>query len=280
MINMNKLSKKIPSFNLRKNKSLKYIIGGNTIEENKRKLKVKKKTTRKCSPCFSNKWLCCNHILNTSTFQSSQTKETFNIYHHVNCKSKYVIYLLQCNLCNCQYIGKSETPFNIRLNNHRKDVSSINAIPACKHFNKPAHNFNTHAKFTIIEKLEKTVNVNKETLTKRLKNWDNFWTKRLKTLTPNGLNQELNWLAQDYAAFSSKFKLYLHIGNTDLILRHLLGLKHSKLLLKYSWRQIFMTSNILHLYLLYLLIICKFSWKRPRPKLVENNCLFTSFYPF
>ena len=184
--------KENPIIAFRKNKSLKDIIGGNTIEENKRKLKVKKKTTGKCSPCFSNKGLCCNHILNTSTFQSSQTKETFNIYHHVNCKSKYVIYLLQCDLCNCQYIGKSETPFNIRLNNHRKDVSSINAIPACKHFNKPAHNFNTHAKFTIIEKLEKTVNVNKETLTKRLKQRENFWIKRLKTLTPNGLNQELN----------------------------------------------------------------------------------------
>ena len=159
----------------RKNKSLKDIIGGNTIEDNKRKLKVKKKTTGKCSPCFSNKELCCNHVENTTSFQSSQTKETFNIYHHVNCKSKYVIYLLQCTLCKCQYIGKSETPFNIRLNSHRKDVSSVTGIPACKHSNETGYNFNSHAKFTIIDQLEKNNNLDKETLTKRLKLRENFW---------------------------------------------------------------------------------------------------------
>ena len=181
-----------PMIAFRKNRSIKDIIGGDTIENNKRMLPAKTKKAGKCSPCFSNKGLCCNHVENTTSFQSSQTKETFNIYHHVNCKSKYVIYLLQCTLCKCQYIGKSETPFNIRLNNHRKDVSSVTGIPACKHFNETGHNFNSHAKFTIIEQLEKTKNLDKETLTKRLKLRENFWIKKLKTLTPNGLNQELN----------------------------------------------------------------------------------------
>ena len=51
------------------------------------------------------------------------------IYHRVNCKSSFVIYLLDLidNIsisatCSIQGSGKSETPFNIRLNNLRKDV--------------------------------------------------------------------------------------------------------------------------------------------------------------
>ena len=34
----------------------------------------------------------------------------------------YVIYLLECVMCNIQYAGRSERLFNIRLNNHRKDM--------------------------------------------------------------------------------------------------------------------------------------------------------------
>ena len=31
---------------------------------------------------------------------------------------------MECKLCNKQYIGKAETAFNIRLNNHRKDSNT------------------------------------------------------------------------------------------------------------------------------------------------------------
>ena len=38
---------------------------------------------------------------------------------------------MECILCRIQYVGKSKTSFNLRLNNHRKDVSIPKAIPAC-----------------------------------------------------------------------------------------------------------------------------------------------------
>ena len=106
-------------------------------------------------------------MIHTYTFQSVQTKETFDIYHDVNCKSKYVIYLLECKLCKVQYVGKSETAFNIRLNNHRKDIKNPNAIPICKHFNEPGHDFTNHAKFTVIEQLRNTKNVSKVILSEK-----------------------------------------------------------------------------------------------------------------
>ena len=76
------------------------------------------------------------------------------------------------------------------MNNHRKDVKDPNALPADKHFTLPGHDFNKNAKFTLIEKLTNTNK--KKTLKKRLKNRENFWIIKLRTFTPNGLNQELS----------------------------------------------------------------------------------------
>ena len=91
-----------------------------------------------------------------------------------------------------QYVGKSETPFNLRLNNHRKDVYNPKAIPACHHFKIHGHNFMKHTKFTLIEQLTEISHVSKHILRLRLKRREDFWIIKLKTLAPKGLNQELN----------------------------------------------------------------------------------------
>ena len=96
--------------------------------------KVKRKSLTvakgKCTPCLSNnRTLCCRQIIKTTTFQSNQNKRTYTIYHNVNCKSKYTIYLMECTKCKLQYVVKVETELNLRINNHRKDVLKLNAIP-------------------------------------------------------------------------------------------------------------------------------------------------------
>ena len=85
-------------------------------------------------------------------------------------------------------MGKSETPFYIRLNNHRKDIKNPKAIEASQHFNKTFHK---HGKFIQIEQMN-IKNTSTEILKQRLKDSENYWIKRLKTLTPFGLNQERN----------------------------------------------------------------------------------------
>ena len=52
---------------------------------------------------------------------------------------------MECIICNQQYVGKNETPFNIRLNNHKEDVKDPKTILADKHFQKNGHRFNEHA---------------------------------------------------------------------------------------------------------------------------------------
>ena len=148
--------------------------------------------TGKCTPCLSGtRTLCCNQVLTTNTFMSQQTKRTFNIFFNLNCKSEYVIYLMECILCKMQDVGKAETAFNLRLNNHRKDTKKPNSILACKHFQEKGHNFNKHAKFIIIDKLV-NLHGSKEALRELLVIRGNIWIQKLKTLVLFGLNHELS----------------------------------------------------------------------------------------
>ena len=99
---------------------------------------------------------------------------------------------MECRICRIQYIGKSEAEFNIRLNNHRKDVNRQNAPQADHYFKLPSHNFNQHARFTLIEQLD-NMKIDKDLATLRLKKREDFWIETLKTLHPYGLNAELNF---------------------------------------------------------------------------------------
>ena len=148
--------------------------------------------TGKCVPCNLTRFLCYQQLI--SKFKSNQTNKTFKIYHRVNCKSSFGICLLECHICNIQYAGKSKTPFNIRLNNHRKNVKNPNAIPACKRFNRNGHGFNNNGKIIIIEQLRNIHMKSTETLKERPKQRENFWIMKLETLASLGLNQELNWI--------------------------------------------------------------------------------------
>ena len=92
--------------------------------------------------------------------------------------------------CKIQYVGKSKTPFYIRLKNHRKVIKDLSAIPACKSINSPNYDFNAHRKFTMIEQLRNITSSSTEILEERLKQREKFWIK--KPLAPYGLNQGLN----------------------------------------------------------------------------------------
>ena len=80
---------------------------------------------------------------------------------------------------------------NIRIKKHRNDSKSNDSNPICQHFNSTDHNFNKHARFTIIETLNdqsKPLFQLRENLERR----ENFWINRMKTLNPYGFNQKLN----------------------------------------------------------------------------------------
>ena len=173
-----------PILAFRRNKNLRDIIGIKLIENGRVKRKFTNKAQGKCTPCLANnRTLSCKQVVHTTTFRRNQTNRIFQIYHNLNCKSKFVIYLLECT--------KAETEFNIRPNNHRKDVWKPDAIPASRHFSGKGHNFNKRAKFILTEQI-RHIDIVKERNKEMLKQRENFWVLTLETLTPKGLNQELN----------------------------------------------------------------------------------------
>ena len=76
------------------------------------------------------------------------------------------------------------------MKNHRKDTKTPNAIHSCRHFQQQGHNFNSHAKFIVLDKIVNTSS-SKDILREHLIQRENLWIHKLKTLVPYGLNQEL-----------------------------------------------------------------------------------------
>ena len=85
-----------PMIAFRKNTSLKQPIGTNTKRNNQKFLTPTKTTaTGQCNPCYTSRSLCCQQVLKTAAFTSTQTRETFTIFHQVTCHSNYVIYFIR-----------------------------------------------------------------------------------------------------------------------------------------------------------------------------------------
>ena len=82
---------------------------------------------------------------------------------------------MECALCKVQYAGKAQTTFNIRLNNHRKDVNNPKFILADLRFREPGHSFNMHTKFTLMEQQVSNIyTTDKDTLKFLLKCREDF----------------------------------------------------------------------------------------------------------
>ena len=99
------------------------------------------------------------------------------------------------------YVGKSATPFKIKLNNHRKDVKNLIAIPACKHFNKHDHDFNNHGKFIIIATMKHTCYINWD-IKRKTKTARKLRRRKLETLPPH-LPKSRSKRKPRFAAFHS-----------------------------------------------------------------------------
>ena len=183
-----------PTLAFRKNRNLQNLLCNHKLKNNKPVIPIEHKTG-KCSPCLSHRNnKCCKQMVSTDHFTNRKTGKKYYIRHNLNCRSAKVIYLIECTLCNNKpYVGKSEPPSNLRTNNHRNDAKKADSILVDKHFfeNKD-HDFEKHAKITLIEQLRNTDHMTQEEITYNLEKRENFWMMKLNTLQPDGFNITLN----------------------------------------------------------------------------------------
>ena len=134
-----------------------------------------------CYKCNKKCTICSNHLVETTTFHSMQSKDTFTIRHALSCQSSNIIYVLYCDMCNnSQYVGETKNTLKTRFYQHRSNINKNTGTLVTKHFNQPTHRLD-NMKCIAIEK------VFHDSLEARLTR-EEFWMKKLKTNSPLGLN--------------------------------------------------------------------------------------------
>ena len=145
------------------------------------KAKVNDKNKKRgFNPCKDKRCLTCPSALTGETVPITSTSDTFTINKHLTCKSYNVIYVVTCKRCKKQYVGKTETTLNLRVNNHRSFINTKKQDPLSRHFYTNNHTFADYQITAIdfIPYADTHTICNKET----------FYIKLFKTIHPSGIN--------------------------------------------------------------------------------------------
>ena len=99
----------------------------------------------KCSvtKCDSNRCKTCNSIMVRQNFTSNLTGKKYTVVSlndDMDCGTTNVIYLIECNRCGIQYIGKTCQTLRSRFNNHRSKLKQLCDLYLYNHFNSDGHN--------------------------------------------------------------------------------------------------------------------------------------------
>ncbi|CAB4063506.1 unnamed protein product [Lepeophtheirus salmonis] len=118
----------------------------------------------------------CELMIVGSSFRSSMTGREYKFMNSVSCTTKNVIYLVTCNKCRKQYVGKTEQQFKQRHYGHRREIET-KVSPLGKHFAEECGYINW--RFQIIDHCDASGD-----LTRR----EGYWQQELNTYAPHGLN--------------------------------------------------------------------------------------------
>ena len=72
---------------------------------------------------------------------------------HITCNTKNVIYMVQCNRCNLQYIGETKRRLKDRFNEHRRavDKTNIKSKPTTVPEHFLSHSNHSHTDMQLIQ---------------------------------------------------------------------------------------------------------------------------------
>ena len=118
----------------------------------------------------------CPRINKSGKITSTSTNREFKIPKKVSCNSTNLVYCIECNMCNIQYVGQTKNKLLTRINQHRSDVRTKKDTPVSRHFNKHPLDYTIYV-----------LQIVYGDLTNRLKIED-YWMSRLYSLAPKGLN--------------------------------------------------------------------------------------------
>ena len=125
----------------------------------------------------------CHMIRIEETFKSHSTGTTHKTRSTFTCKTRNLVYLIQCRKFGLQYVGETANPLHIRMNGHRSDIHTQKTDkPVAAHFNLPDHTLDD-LQVMGIEKIHNND-------TEWRKHRESYWIFTLDTLAPTGMNLE------------------------------------------------------------------------------------------
>ena len=63
----------------------------------------------------------CPTLMAIDKFTSKTTGKSYDMRSFATCKTANLIYLIQCKICGCQYVGETEQALNERMDSHRTE---------------------------------------------------------------------------------------------------------------------------------------------------------------
>nr|XP_060626296.1 uncharacterized protein LOC132771840 [Anolis sagrei ordinatus] len=146
-----------------------------------------KSTLRGHYPCGRCK--CCPQSWKTKEVHNYRNKVGTTLKHFSTCNSSNLIYLLACD-CGLWYIGKTTRPLRIRMSEHKSRIKCLSTESLLySHFTQYKHSPNSF-KFCALECIIPKPHMDLEKL---LSQREMYWTFKLKTFSPQGLNESLNF---------------------------------------------------------------------------------------
>lgn len=78
---------------------------------------------------------CTKTAIHDTEIHITATGETFVFNQKYSCHDRYIIYLVTCQKCLAQYVGKTVDPLHVRSNGHTSDIDLLSkSLPYVKHF--------------------------------------------------------------------------------------------------------------------------------------------------
>ena len=144
----------------------------------------------------------CNILRKTENnqFKSNSNGQTSNIRQNINCQSENVVYLIWCEECKLQDVGRT-LKMSKRLSNYYSHIKQKRRpCSSVIHFiDKHANNWKNVLRIMGIVKLTNPPR-DKEERKFRLWQFERYWQVKLGTVHPHGLN-DINELEEWFQKF-------------------------------------------------------------------------------
>ena len=125
----------------------------------------------------------CPVLDKTGWVKSTSTGRKYRTQTRISCTSSNLIYLIQCTICNKQYVGQTRNKILTRLNQHYSTIRTQQETPVSRHFNCHQCKEPYPVRIFILSLIK-----NSDNASENRNKWERFWMARLNTYVPYGMN--------------------------------------------------------------------------------------------